>query len=167
MNRNIELVRLYETSSDMYIKRMYYRTKNILDAEDIVQDAFERALRYYDSYSSRGDGNLTAWFETVLTNAQNDHMRNQRRLGMTTEYDEELDTPVEMDEWGEDMIKRVKALLVTKNPEVRSVLQLYFFSEYKPREIGNVVELSPANIRKIIERFKKELREGYEKDMRS
>jgi RNA polymerase sigma-70 factor, ECF subfamily len=57
------------------------------EAEEIVQEAFVRALRFFAGY--RG-GDAKAWLLAIVRNTCYDRVRHGRSDGMTTEFDEEV-----------------------------------------------------------------------------
>ena len=57
------------------------------EAEEIVQEAFVRALRFFAGY--RG-GDAKAWLLAIVRNTCYDRVRRERSDGMTTEFDEEV-----------------------------------------------------------------------------
>src|SRR5882724_467613 len=62
-------------------------TRDDQEAEEIVQEAFVRALRFFAGY--RG-GDVRAWLLTIVRNTCYDRMRRERPGGLTTEFDEEV-----------------------------------------------------------------------------
>ena len=63
-------------------------TRDTHDAEDVVQDACVRALKYFGSWD-RGD--TRAWFLTVVRNAFYDWLRRNRPAEMVAVDDDALD----------------------------------------------------------------------------
>ena len=64
-----------------------YLMRNRYDAEDAVQDAYLRALRYFGGF--RG-GDSRAWLLAIVRNACHTLLRRREREGRATEFDEEL-----------------------------------------------------------------------------
>jgi len=62
-------------------------TRDDQEAEEIVQEAFVRALRFFAGY--RG-GDVRAWLLTIVRNTCYDRMRRDRPGELTTEFDEEV-----------------------------------------------------------------------------
>ena len=61
----------------------YGLTKNRADAEDLVQDAYLRAMR--SSTRFQPGTNLKAWLITILKNVTSNHRRGQRRATVHTD----------------------------------------------------------------------------------
>jgi RNA polymerase sigma factor (sigma-70 family) len=66
-----------------------YLTRDRHDAEDAVQDAYLRALRYFDGF--RG-GDSRAWLLAIVRNSCYTLRQRHRREARSTEFDEEVHT---------------------------------------------------------------------------
>lgn len=64
-------------------------TRNDHDAEDVVQDAYLRALRFFDGF--RGD-DARAWLLAIVRNTCYDFLRSHRPHELTEAFDEEVHT---------------------------------------------------------------------------
>ena len=64
-------------------------TRNDHDAEDVVQDAYRRALRFFDGF--RGD-DARAWLLAIVRNTCYDFLRSHRPHELTEAFDEEVHT---------------------------------------------------------------------------
>ncbi len=62
-------------------------TRNDPDAQDVVQEAYLRALRFFDGF--RG-GDPRAWLLSIVRNACYDWLRKNQAFDAATEFDEEI-----------------------------------------------------------------------------
>jgi RNA polymerase sigma-70 factor, ECF subfamily len=62
-------------------------TRDDQEAQEIVQEAFVRALRFFGGYRG-GDGK--SWLLAIVRNTCFDRMRRERPSELTTEFDEEV-----------------------------------------------------------------------------
>jgi RNA polymerase sigma-70 factor (ECF subfamily) len=62
-------------------------TRNDQDAEDVVQEAYLRAFRYFEGF--RG-GNARAWLLKIVRNTFHNRLTQSGRLEATTAFDEEV-----------------------------------------------------------------------------
>ena len=155
-----EIEQHYIDNRRMLVKVMTNRAGSVENAEDIVQEAFARALRYRSSFSVYKN-DLRAWINAILNNTLRDFKIDERRMGMSVEYNEDMDEPCPLHEWESDMIEAVKADIERKPVLVRQALYLYFFKGYKPREIAQVVEMTNGYIRTSVKEFKQQMRKKY------
>lgn len=160
MERNTILQNLYEKDSNDMIKRISHRVENVADAEDIVHEAFTRALRFFDSFNPKIRP-LETWFSQILHNVLMDHYRMESRTGIKLEVKEwELD-PVDeqmLEQVGMDQIEK----MIGHKPMPRAeVLYLYFIRDYFPREITQVMNINNRTVRQYVWEFRDELKELF------
>ena len=158
MNKQIE--QHFIENRVMYLKVLVHRAGTPEGAEDVIQDAYERALRYKGSYRSSGKP-FTTWFNAILNNALRDYKAKERRLGMSVEYDESLDEGVSLQDCEEETVEQIRLEVSRKKFPVRQALHLYFFKQYKPREIAQVLEMTNGYIRTSVKEFKQQMRAKY------
>ena len=58
----------YKENYNILVKRIQARRMQECDAEDVVQEAFVRALKYADSFNPDFH-EIGAWFNTILNNS--------------------------------------------------------------------------------------------------
>ena len=152
-----------------YYKENYGRMKCIArnktgknhSAEEIVQETFLRAIKYYHNYSPV-KGSLHDWMNGVFTSRIKEWQKGIMLQGGNREIRE--DDIVSNDTVGEDnkTIAEVKGMIDRlKNPLTRQICYLSFIQEFTPREIEQVVGCKVGYIRNRIWLFKKDLRVVY------
>lgn len=140
------------------VKRMQFRTKTVWSAEDVVQEAFTRALLYKDAYI-RGTP-LDRWFSRILTNTFLDYIKAERdysSLDSLTEEEERIDCTSIDDAVKREIADEIEAL----PPHHREVAQLHFLYGFELRHIVQITEMKYKTADQIIQRFKKHLKEKY------
>jgi len=78
-------------------------TRSDADAEDVVQEACVRALRFFGAY--RGD-NARGWLLAIVRNSCYDFLRRHRPQELTDVFDEEIHTVVEDTQTPEALLLR-------------------------------------------------------------
>ena len=71
----------------------HWLIRNASDAEDVVQEAFLRAFKFFDGFHG---GNSRAWLLAIVRNTSYDWLRANRRKDGIIEFDEELHGPEEL-----------------------------------------------------------------------
>ena len=146
----------YITNRPMFIKRMTFRSGTVWDAEDIVQEAFARALKYAKSLEPERLGN---WFNTILNNTFHDHMNEAR--GYSQEDDELEEESVSCVGYPSRVMKEIYELIGTKSEVQMEVLNLHIFEDYSASDIAKISPYSYAQVHQIITRFRNELKTLY------
>jgi RNA polymerase sigma-70 factor, ECF subfamily len=78
-------------------------TRNPQDAEDVVQEAYLRAFRFFNGYHG---GNVRSWLLTIVRNACYTWLHQNRAQQPTTAFDEELHTDVTESQSPESLLLR-------------------------------------------------------------
>jgi RNA polymerase sigma-70 factor (ECF subfamily) len=152
--------KFYMSERRRLVKIVANRAGSKENAEDVVQTAFERALRYRRSFDPTQKV-FEAWFVTILNNALRDFKADERLLGMGVEYKEELDERIELTDIEGDLAEAILAEIEKKPFPVRQALFLYFVKQYAPREVVQILDMTNGYVRVAVHEFKKELREKY------
>lgn len=137
----------------------YYKRCGVKQAgEDIVQEAYTRALMYANAFNV--EKNFDNWFSKVLNNAFNDY-KNEERGNSFEEFDEELVEGCQENGYYNILRDNLLASIQQYDGENKEILELYFIHGYPPKHIRRLVETKYKTIEQLIYRFKKELREQY------
>lgn len=136
---------------------MTFRAGTVWAAEDVVQTAYERAIRYRRTFNKDDFGK---WFNTVLNNALRDYQAEERGY---TPIDLENDEAATLDcpHFPEHIMREIHELIETKSLDQIEVLNLFFKQGYSPVDIASITEHSYAKSRQIVQRFRNELKELY------
>lgn len=153
--------RHYKENFNKLVKAYSRKAGSVENAEDIVQEAFSLALRYSDSYDERYC-NFKAWFDRILFNAFRLKMKEERRLGMTEEIDEDLIEQEELNLTDKVTVERLREEMDKRSPHIAEQLNLFFFKEYGVKQVSLVTGLPFRTVDSTINRFKNEMRAKYE-----
>lgn len=134
---------------------MYNRCKNHADAEDIIQEAYYRALKYSHTFEMGTPFNF--WFNRIISNVHRDFIAE--RMFDIEELDEDKiegtpDNLVPSQLW-EQLKKEIE-----DNPN-KEILTLYFIYGHPLREIVQITDCKYREANNLITYFKKKMREKY------
>lgn len=143
----------WKTNYGKLVKKYTRPAGTVWDAEDVVQTAYERALKYYGG--SRID-NFDGWFVVILRNALIDHLNESR--GITNEeFDEfQFESVNTIDH--HVLTQTITQMIEQEHENNQPILILHFLQGYGAREIYEFNKLTYPNTRKIIQRFRDKLR---------
>ena len=155
--KNQEVARLAEMYLDDVYRIALVSCKSSADADDIVQNTFLKLLGRLTKFNS--DEHAKRWLIRVAINEANMLWRKRKRAGEVQEEEapafyDELET-----EEGE-LLSAIRAL----PDRYRQIIHLYYFEEYNSNEIAGILKLSPDNVRQILSRARKQLREELKEE---
>jgi RNA polymerase sigma-70 factor (ECF subfamily) len=150
----------------------YRLTGNAADAEDLVQEAFLRAYRFFDRYDRSMP--FMNWFNRILTNLYIDEYRRRGRL-RTVSIDEvysnedgDEGTTMDIPDSAPDPLERalsneyreaIHEALQHLSPEFRVAVVLADMEGYSYEEIAETTKTSLGTVRSRIHRGRKQLRD--------
>ena len=128
------------------------------EAEDMMQDVAERILRREDNLDKVG--NIDAFITRSVRNACIDRLRRRKE---TTPKIPEVPDEKSPDRWSDrQLVHRAMARLPERQ---RLAIHLKDIEGYSGKEIADILETDEANVRTILSRGRKALREIVEKEI--
>jgi RNA polymerase sigma-70 factor (ECF subfamily) len=148
-----------------------WMTRNDHDAQDVVQESYMRAFRFFDSYRG-GDGK--AWLLEVVRNTCFTFQRREMRKPTGVVFDEAAHTPSVHQPNAEDALveasnRQILRRCIDNLPEqFREVLVLRELEEMSYRQIAEVVGVPPGTVMSRLSRARKRLEKcAKSRDMES
>jgi len=142
-------------------------TRNEHDAEDVVQDAFVRALRFFDGF--RGD-DARAWLLTIVRNVCYDFLRRHRSQELTDVFDEGIHTVVDEQPTPEALLlRRADQAMVRRALEAlplawREVIVLRELEGLSYKEIADVAGIKIGTVMSRLARSRARLQQLLKSD---
>ncbi len=139
--------------------RLAYRlTRDRDEAKDIAQDVFLRAFRRLDDF--RPERPFARWMFVIARNASLDTIRRRRREAALAAGTEErsFEPGPEDVALRNDAAVRVHAALEALPSKYRDVLELYYVSDLRYRDIALALEIPIGTVKTYISRAKRRLR---------
>jgi RNA polymerase sigma factor (sigma-70 family) len=134
-------------------------TKNDADAEDVVQDAYVRALRFF---SSLRDDNARAWLFTIVRNTWYGRFARAGNAGAgagedaaDNRQDESLDAEAQMIQ--QQTVEQVRRALETLPTDFREVLVLRELEGLSYKEIATIVDIPTGTVMSRLARARERL----------
>lgn len=141
--------------------RIAYRiVQDAANAEDIVQDTFIKLWNKRDEMQSID--NTEAFAIIILRNTCLDHLRKTKN-DRYTDYDTDMPETTSLSKQIEvqDEAEKIKYLINKLPDQQRQVMMMKHWDEYSDEEIEQATGLSAGNIRVILSRARKTIREQY------
>jgi RNA polymerase sigma-70 factor (ECF subfamily) len=136
-----------------------YLLRDEHDAQDVVQDAVLRALRYFDGYR---EGDARSWLLAIVRNCcltWHRRHRNDKLVVPFAEATEQLSDPHEADTLAIDGSERgrLERAVSSLPPEFREVIVLREIEELSYKEISEVVGVPIGTVMSRLARARKRL----------
>jgi RNA polymerase sigma-70 factor (ECF subfamily) len=133
--------------------------RNVHDAEDIVQETYMRAWKYFDSYDT--GSNCRAWLFRIMFNVINWRKGKQARRPEVVLKDETEDHQNNIVTF--DPLKQIEGREVLEatnllSDEHRSVLWLVVVEEFSYREVAEILDVPVGTVMSRLHRARRELR---------
>lgn len=155
--RDVIITNYYKNNYGSCVKSVYRRVGSTPNAEDVVQDAFTKALQYWGSYNQKEP--FEGWFITILNNCCRDYVQKERLGGAIDDISIDELTEELTDESPKDYpSKLVRRVINESKPRSRDILTAYFFKDMPPADISNLYGVANKTIRMCIYRFKSRIK---------
>lgn len=146
----------YRTHSKNLENKIIMRAGQQANAQDIVQEAYAKALQYWNSFNPE-TGSIDKWIGSILFNAASSFYRQEILRGMVVDTGE--DVVEQPNAPSRIMVKEVEKYIGNLPTGSRkTVAELFFLKDYSCREISDVCPETPSAIRKIVQRLREDMR---------
>lgn len=158
-SRNQTIEQHYKANYNAYVKRIRNRTRDwsLALPQEIVQEAYYRALRYYRAFDPDVQS-FDAWFNAILNNTLRQAQKQEREKGVNHNVDTERTTEDEIIPTAYDAIGHIYEL---DEGREKSILRLYYLYGFKTRDIADYLNMGHSNVRKIIMQWCKKVESMY------
>lgn len=158
VNRDELISKHYVLNYERLVKRTTYRVPNKSSAlaEECVQEAYSRAIKYFRAFDENRDG-FEKWFEGILRNAINDCRSEEKDRGVGKELED--GDGVELLPKRREKMAGIILLRNMKEDKNKRVLSLFLLFGFKTKEIAEYTGLSHTNVRQIIHRWRNNMYE--------
>ncbi len=143
-----------------------YLTRNDHDAQDIVQDAYLRALTYFAGFRGSAAPEGRAWLLAIVRNTAHTWRRRHRGDALTTEFDEELHSDAAAGDDPAAALERdgaresLRQALDRLRPEFREVIVLRELQGLSYKEISDVTAVPVGTVMSRLARARQRLQEA-------
>jgi RNA polymerase sigma factor (sigma-70 family) len=143
-----------------------YLTRNDADADDVVQEAFLRALRHFGGFRGEGASQSRAWVLAIVRNMAYTWRRRRHAEASATEFDETIHSEATAGEHpGSELARRdsrtTLAEALDRLPhDLREVIVLREIEGLSYKEIGGVVDVPIGTVMSRLSRARKRLQQA-------
>jgi RNA polymerase sigma-70 factor (ECF subfamily) len=153
----------YKSKAFTMLKRML---KNHFEAEEVLMDCFLKAYNNLGSF--KFESKFSTWFYRIVYNTAITRLSSSRR-----KIEKEMSSIddlhyLESKYAADEFVKKDNSLLIKKiindlPPKNAAVISMFYLEEMSTEEIGDVLQISVANVKVILHRSRNLLRDIIEK----
>ena len=143
--------------------RLGAATRQVIDPEDVLQDAFVRAFHSLERFEWRGEESLRRWLESIATHVALDAVRRQRRRRvLQIDHDVPGDAPSPSHAMRRsERFERLRASMETLSEEHRTVLTLSRIDGLSLAEIAARMQRSESAVKNLLLRAMRQLKRSF------
>ena len=145
----------YRANFDRLSKQWGRRFDNQTVGQDVVQEAYLRAIKYLHTYDA--SQKFDNWFGRVLHNSYKD-FRTEEQGHSHDEIDEFSLEGIENHHEVDRLLKQIIDKIDEEKPESQEILRYVFQNGYSAREVSEFYPMSHRNIRKIVSDYRVKIR---------
>lgn len=153
---------LYDLFAPKMLGVCYRYTKNIPDAENILQDGFIKVFKYLRKYNSEGE--LEGWIRKIMVNTALNYLKSNRKYSYDMVFDDAPLHAVSSDDPEVKLNTKELAEIIRQLPVgYQTIFNLYAVEGYSHVEIGEMLGVSDGTSRSQYARARALLIEWIEK----
>lgn len=150
--RFLELFNLYK--NDIY-RFIYSYTKNLYDADDILQSVFIKLCKHQNLFNKSND-EIKKWLIKVSINECKNLFLSFWRKNVSFDYNDNISYSNQND--------NIMPFILKLPTKYRTIIFLYYYEGYKIDKIAHILNLSSTNIQTILYRAREKLKEMLKED---
>ena len=148
---------------DEHVWRVYgyfaYLLRSRVDAEDLTQQTFERALGAWGRFDDSRGASVATWLLVIARNLLVDHVRSARADRSRPAEEEDLhEIPAAPDRHSLGLDPALERALAELSPRERELIALRFGGDLTGPEIAELLGLTLANVQQILSRSLRRMR---------
>ena len=150
--RFLELFNLYK--NDIY-RFIYSYTKNLYDADDILQSVFIKLYKHQNLFNKLNDEIKKLLIKVSINECKNLFLSFWRK-NVSFDYNDNISYSNQND--------NIMPFILKLPTKYRTIIFLYYYEGYKIDEIAHILNLSSTNIQTILYRAREKLKEMLKED---
>lgn len=137
---------LYDHFAPSMLALCYRYTKNIVDAENILQDGFVKVFKHLKSF--RSDGELGAWIRRIMVNTALNYLKTNRNYQYDLLYEDSQLHAVSSEDPEVRLHAKELANLIRQLPTgFQTIFNLHAVEGYKHVEIASMLGINEGTAR--------------------
>jgi len=153
---------LYKKYYSLFLKLCARYAKDMMDAEQLLQDGFLKIFAHIQDYA--GKGSFEGWMRRIIVNTcldylKSKYLKNSMQLHYPTEIGESAAFSVDNTALDKIAMKDMLGIIQSLPPMSRTVFNLFVFDGYSHKEIGAMLEMSEGTSQWHVNNARKNLQQ--------
>lgn len=154
IGQNEEQIKIIKRNSDMVYRLAFSQMKNKSDADDVYQEVFFRYIKRNPAFEN--EEHEKAWFIRVTLNCSKTTLKSFWHTKIEELDDSFEDVAVETEDLSFALGKLSK--------KHRAVIHLFYYEDMSTADIAKALSVSEGNVRMLLTRARRALKEILEKE---
>lgn len=154
IGQNEEQIKIIKRNSDMVYRLAFSQMKNKSDADDVYQEVFFRYIKRNPAFEN--EEHEKAWFIRVTLNCSKTTLKSFWHTKIEELDDSFEDVAVETEDLSFALGKLPK--------KHRAVIHLFYYEDMSTADIAKALSVSEGNVRMLLTRARRALKEILEKE---
>jgi len=150
---NEQFVRIFNLYKNDVYRLAYSYSKNFFDSDDITQNVFIKLYKHYEILE-QPDINIKKWLVRVTINESKTTIISFWKRKITDLADTDVNSLYEEIK-NNDVLEAILKL----PKKYRTIVFLYYYENYKIKEIAELLHISVTNIQTILSRAREKLKD--------
>ena len=148
-----KFIRIFNLYKNDIFRLAYSYTKNISDSDDVTQNTFIK-LYNHNEILDNVDQNIKKWLVRITINECKNFLLSswKKRIIAFTEKEENT---ISIKLPNDDLLEAILEL----PKKYRTIIFLYYYENYRIKEIAEILNISVTNVQTILSRARKKLKE--------
>jgi RNA polymerase sigma-70 factor (ECF subfamily) len=144
--------KLYDLFVDKIYRYIFYRVGRAVDAEDLTEDVFMKALEAISRYEWR-EAPFSAWLFRIARNSVTDHFRRQARkleVVLREEAVEMSESQEAVEQYAAKMMQeQVRSAITQLTADQQNVIILKFYADLNNKEIASFLSKTEGSVKAL------------------
>jgi len=161
--------KLFEENKNLIFSLAYRYTKNMEDAEDILQDTFIKAYHSLHTFQLQNNSTFSSWIYRICINCSIDFLRKNKKRKQSSDQNVEIQavpsshfsTDPESPRKLSDVQEKLNQVLEKLSTRQRMIFILKHYQEMGTKEIAEYMNCSEGSVKKQLFRAVSVVKENF------
>lgn len=138
---------LFDAHFDSVYRYVFFRVRNVVEAEDITSDIFEKVVRYQNHYTPQEGATIRSWIFSIARNTLTDYFR-KKRIDTTPIDDVDISDSSNLGQAldASQQLQQIFSTLDSLTPRQQEIVRLRFEADLSNKEIAELLSINQKTV---------------------